>query len=1291
MSVAKTTLTMPYPGLRPFEAEDQPLFFGREEQVSAMLRQLEDHRFVAVVGSSGSGKSSLVRAGLLPAVHEGFLLGTSDWLTFIIKPGHQPYQRLVRALHRAARGTDETSVLPAEDESLTPEETATLAVLRRTDRGLLIALDELAISPERKVMVVVDQFEELFAFRRAGVNRDTVASRDEAAAFVGMLLRSAADPAGRVWAVLTMRSDFIGDCEAFLGLPEQISRSQFLVPRLDRRQMEEAITRPAAVEDGAYPTFAFEDGLVHRIINDAGDRPDQLPLMQHALMRTWKRAVARAGGNGPVQVSPEDYETAGGIEKALSLHADAAWDEIKDDSKKAHLARRLFLLLCDISPDGQITRRRPQVAEVQAVTGASVAEIEQVVRVFQQDDRNFLLSPAAQRLTAESYLDISHEALLRQWRLFAGEWQDQERRDTSELRRLAELANLRRQGQGVGLLPAQDLERIGRWRQRVSAEWACRYVTKEAWDEARSFIGESQAHVANEEEERRRQARQRRTLVRAMAIILVVATAFSVWQMVRALRAKREAEKATIAAQEALTRSFVRTIGASTSVIPAQPPDERAASWELAELEPANASVRQKVIEHWVQNPDALDRALKYHSQGLHAAIGLSLAVRNRAAPRLNELADSLVKALENSEGIEVDDLSTLGRKLAAVAAWMETREAAVVAARGAQVLVTVLEDPNRTDPTSFSNLVRTLPTVAAHVEARDAAPLAERMARALEDPQFKLDHRARLGSALEILAARMDAREAAVVAGRGARALSKALEDTQTKVVAVSGNLRIERALSKAMQDALEPDPELLSNIGDTVAALAFRMEAGEAGVVAARGAQALIKTLEDPKKANTLPLSELGRTVATLVARMEAREAATLAERLAKALEDAQETNHLARLGSALEGLAARMEAREAAVVAARGAQALLKALEDPKETDIPRLSSLGQPFAALAARMEAREGAVMAARGAQTLLKALEDTKETNAYLLSSLGQAVAALAARMEEAAAVAGRGTQALIKTLENAQGTDAEGVSKLVGALEALVARMETREVAPLAERMAKALEDAPETDVDGRTRLGRTLAALAAGMEAREAAAVAVRGAHVLIKSLEDPLETSGADLSRLSRTLAALAARMPATEAAKFTTRGAQALARALGNPQETDADHLSTLGWALGELSHFIPDARATQLAALSHLLLVEFPKPGAEPEERKKLAALDSLLGAQDLAEVLKWPFCVGEAQQIALAELEKKTGGKFGGDLWKFVELAPSLGIKDLDAPAKRPRIEDALQELEALRAGAKTN
>ncbi|MGH9893591.1 MAG: AAA family ATPase, partial [bacterium] len=251
---------MPYPGLRPFAAEDAPLFFGREAQISALLRQLEDHRFVAVVGSSGSGKSSLVRAGLLPAVREGFLLGTTDWRVLLMRPGQYPYQGLARALDEATRPHGEAPIAPGEEASGAPREAKALAALRSADRGLLLALTDTEIGAHGKVMVVVDQFEELFAFRRTGARREDVISRDEAAGFVRLILRSCSDPEGRVWVVLTMRSDFIGDCEAFLGLPEAVSRSQFLVPRLDRSQMEEAIMRPGKVRDADFQPFSFEEG-----------------------------------------------------------------------------------------------------------------------------------------------------------------------------------------------------------------------------------------------------------------------------------------------------------------------------------------------------------------------------------------------------------------------------------------------------------------------------------------------------------------------------------------------------------------------------------------------------------------------------------------------------------------------------------------------------------------------------------------------------------------------------------------------------------------------------------------------------------------------------------------------------------------------------------------------------------------------------------------------------------------------------------------------------------------------
>ena len=259
-------LASPYPGLRPFEAADHRRFFGREKQVNAMLGQLEDHRFLAVVGSSGSGKSSLVRAGLLPVLDEGFLAGTTDWLQLVIRPGHEPYRRLAKALAREASARADTPAVPAGKfgHLVTPITTT----LQNSEQGLLDALAELAVPEGLHVLVVVDQFEELFAFRRTDARRDDVASRDLAAAFVRMLLSCAATPRRPLWVVITMRSDFIGDCEAFLGLPEAVSRSQFLVPRLDRTQMREAIERPGRLTEVAFAPFSFEDGLVNRILNE---------------------------------------------------------------------------------------------------------------------------------------------------------------------------------------------------------------------------------------------------------------------------------------------------------------------------------------------------------------------------------------------------------------------------------------------------------------------------------------------------------------------------------------------------------------------------------------------------------------------------------------------------------------------------------------------------------------------------------------------------------------------------------------------------------------------------------------------------------------------------------------------------------------------------------------------------------------------------------------------------------------------------------------------------------------
>ena len=1248
MNSLGSRLAMPYPGLRPFDSEDEPIFFGREGEVSAMLRQLEDRRFVAVVGSSGSGKSSLVRAGLLPAIREGFLLGSTGWLPLVIRPGREPYRHLASSLARAHASMDGD----AEDRFLTR--------LRKSDRGLFEALGESGLPQEIRVIVVIDQFEELFAFRRATAVRGDVAARDKAADFVSMLLRTASDSEARVWVVLTMRSEFIGDCETFLGLPEAISRSQFLVPRLDRRQMEEAIRRPGEVREAAFRPFTFEEGLVNCMINEAGDRPDQLPLLQHALMRTWKSAVERAGKEGSaVLLTNDDYRKSGGIDEALSLHADAAWKTIAKDPHKARIARQLFLLLCDISPDGQIIRRRPKVAEVEAVTEAGVGEIEEVVRLFQDDDRNFLLPPREEKLSSEAYLDISHEALLRQWRLIANDWLVEERSDVEEVRRLVQQASLRRKGKGDVLGP-QDLERIRDWRERVSRKWALRYVTEKTWDEVLAFVQESETEAERKRSAEARQARVRKRLLLLLGFVLVLTTIISLSFARRAQTKADDAERAKKNAEEALTQSCVRIIGVSDRY--SLSADERAALWELSELDIANQSVRKKVIDIWMQaaDPDYMVRAHAYDSRGLHAAIGLNAMLRAACDSRTNEAADRLAKALENPQETNSFRLYRLGDALAALAACMNPNDAASVA----DGLAKALENTQERDSFRLSSLGYALGALAARMNLNDAASVAARgaavLAKALENPRETLDNKhtdsyrlSRLGDALGALAAHMNPNDAASVAN----------------------------GLVRVLENAQEEDSSHLSSLGYALGALAARMNLNDSASVAARGAAVLAKALENPKlkDQSDFEFSDHSDAREPLVARMKRSNAlaalsmrmnpdavASVAEGIAKALENAQETNsqRLISLCEALAALSARMNPNDAASVA----NGIAKALENAQEADSFRLWSLGYALAALSARMNINDAASVAARGASVLAKALESPQETDSFRLSSLGYALGALSAHMNpnDAASVAARGASVL-----------------------------------------AKALESPREMDSYRLSPLGEALAALSARMNINDAASVAARGASVLAKALENPRETDSYRL--LGDALAALSARMNINDAANV----AGGIAKALENAQQANSKRLASLGVALAALSAKIPSARQTQLVALSNLFLGNVSGPpnngkGREDEAQNRtkivtplvtmlVARICALLNAVELAEMLKWPFCVGEAQKLVFAELEKKikekNGRTFDGDVWKFVQQVDSLGIngldrKFLDQPAKRPKAEDVLKELEleAIRA-----
>ena len=479
------TTDRPYPGLRAFQRGERFIYFGRDEQVDQLLGRLAGSRFLAVVGASGSGKSSLIRAGLIDALETGFMTKAgARWRIATMRPGDHPLRNLAEALLR--EGVLGTGGEPSPDDVAYRR-----AVLRRGPLGLLESLRESPLPAGENLLLLVDQFEEIFRYRREG-------DPDEADAFVALLLASSRQDEVPIHVVLTMRSDFLGECAVFLDLPETLNDTQFLTPRLTREQRRQSIVAPARVFDGR-----VEPDLADRLLNDMGPDPDQLPLMQHALMRMWGRAARRAEpSGGDVALTLEDYEAIGQFKRALSDHADEVFKNKLDDDQR-DIARTLFGCLTERSAERLDTRRPTRLAEVAAVAGRAEdwERVAAVVEVFRAPDLCFLMPPRPTPLGPDTLLDISHESLIRQWGRLR-EWIEREAGAAEYYRYLVKTARNWKDGRAE-LWGGADLDQaVAFWReQRPNPAWAERYGG--AFALAAEFL---KASVAKREADENREA-----------------------------------------------------------------------------------------------------------------------------------------------------------------------------------------------------------------------------------------------------------------------------------------------------------------------------------------------------------------------------------------------------------------------------------------------------------------------------------------------------------------------------------------------------------------------------------------------------------------------------------------------------------------------------------------------------------------------------------------------------------------------------------------------------------------
>lgn len=395
----------PYKGLQYFDEADAEHFLGREVLTSRLSERLRETRFLAVIGASGSGKSSLVRAGLVPALRQGKPLadgalppaGSDQWLIRTLTPTTHPLDALAVALLPDA----EPAAVTALRDRLAAEPGALAAVA-----------PDLLGTAHPQLLLVIDQFEELFSLSR---------HEEERQAFIDNLVTAITSDAP-VYVVIVLRADFYDRCAQYEGLRELVSRRQEYIGAMSRDELFRVIVLPAARDN-----WKIQEGLVELMLDDVGDEPGALPLLSHALLETWQRRRGRT-------MTLSGYKESGGVRGAIAKTAETVFRQRLTPAQQP-IARMIFMRLTELgeSVDSETpdTRRRALFSEL--ITRATDAPTLEAVLNILVDSRlvmTDIIPPGEVKV-----VEVCHEALIREWPTLR-DWLNQDRQGLIRHRQL---------------------------------------------------------------------------------------------------------------------------------------------------------------------------------------------------------------------------------------------------------------------------------------------------------------------------------------------------------------------------------------------------------------------------------------------------------------------------------------------------------------------------------------------------------------------------------------------------------------------------------------------------------------------------------------------------------------------------------------------------------------------------------------------------------------------------------------------------------------------------------------
>ncbi|WP_181772108.1 nSTAND1 domain-containing NTPase [Amycolatopsis pittospori] len=455
----------PYVGLSAFEPQDADRFFGRDQLIEQIRARIFDSRFVAVVGASGAGKTSLLRAGLLPAIAE------HAWPVSVMTPKAHPIEECALALSPLTETTATQLVADLSGDAR--------AVHRLVRQGL-------ADHPAGvDLVLVVDQFEEIFT---------QCTDPAERARFLDLLVTATTTDGSRLRVVLGVRADFYGHCSRYPHLVEVLQQAQVLVGPMTTPELREVITRPASLAG-----LSVESALQATLCAEADGRIGVLPLVSHALRETWHRRRGNA-------LTLAGYLETGGIAGAIAHTAENTYTALSESRQQ--WARHLFLRLVALGEGTEDTKRRLDRGELDLEHGDAVAVLDQLAQ--------------ARLITLDhDGIEIVHEALIRHWPRFT-EWLTQDREGLRTHRQLTDATTV---WEGLDRDPGALYRGT---RLAIARDWADS-VPDRLTPRERAFLDEGLEAEANERASSQRRTRRLRQLVALLAVLFLLAATATVY------------------------------------------------------------------------------------------------------------------------------------------------------------------------------------------------------------------------------------------------------------------------------------------------------------------------------------------------------------------------------------------------------------------------------------------------------------------------------------------------------------------------------------------------------------------------------------------------------------------------------------------------------------------------------------------------------------------------------------------------------------------------------------------